>query len=201
MAKRTCEASRALSITFLKEYGYFDWDLMNGTATWTSSWSEDKSSIGIESRVRGDFPHLRLHYVHTSYDGETTNLDYQVRITSTPCYFGGKRYWFICPLIRNGVPCQRQVGVIYGAGMYYGCRYCYDLAYQSQQENHSGMWYVMGKVLSNDLYDKEAEMRVKYWHGRPTKRYARLLRKANRTPSTGELMAAEMAFNKLLLKR
>ena len=195
MAKDTCESSRALSIRSLKKYGYLN-GYRSGTMTWTSGWSGDKSSIGIESHFYGSDPHFRLHYTQTSFDGEKTDLDYHVRVTSTPCYFGGVRYWFICPLIRNGVPCQRRVGVLYGAGKYYGCRKCHGLAYQSQQETHSGMWHVFGQCLFNDLDEKVAALRVKYWHGRPTKRYSRLLRKSDRLPSMDMLDAATKALQR-----
>lgn len=190
MAKDTCETSRGMSIGFLKKHGYLDGGYRSGTMTWTHGWSGNKSSIGIVGCVYGDDPHFRLHYTHTGFDGVKTDLDYRVEVVSTPCYFGGKRYWFICPLIRNGVACRRRVGVLYGACKYYGCRRCHDLAYQSQQETHSGMWHVLGKSLFSDLDEKEAAMRVKYWRGRPTKRYQRLLRKMDSLPSMDALTAA-----------
>jgi hypothetical protein len=52
------------------------------------------------------------------------------------------------------------------------------------------MWHVLGKSLFSDLDEKEATMRVKYWHGRPTKRYQRLLRKMDNLPSMDALTAA-----------
>jgi hypothetical protein len=196
MAKNTCETSLALSIGFLKKYGYLnDW-YKNGTCTWTHGWSESKSSIGITACVYGDDPYITLRYTHTSRDGEKSDLNYQVRVTDTPCFFGGKRYWFICPLVKDGVPCQRRVGVLYCAGKYYGCRQCYDLAYHSQQETHSGMWHVFGKCLFNDFDEKEAALRIKYWRGRPTKRYSRLLRKMGRRPSLDALEAATDALTR-----
>lgn len=194
MAKDTCETSRALGITFLKQHGYLDGCYRSGTMTWTHGWSGNKSSIGIIGCVYGDDPHFRLHYTHTSFDGEKTDLDYRVEVVSTPCYFGGTRYWFICPLIRNGIACRRRVGVLYGAGKYYGCRRCHDLAYQSQQETHSGWRGVLGKSLFSNYDEKEAAMRVKYWHGRPTKRYARLLRKSDRLPSVDALAMVQNAL-------
>ncbi len=190
MAKDNCETSRALHISFLKKHGYLNGHHQSGTSTWTHGWSGNKSSIGVISSVYGYDPHFRLHYTHTSFDGVKTDLDYRVEVVSTPCYFGGKRYWFICPLIKSGIPCRRRVGVLYSAGKYYGCRRCCDLAYQSQQENHSGMWHILGKCLFNGLDEKEAALRVKYWHGRPTKRYRRLLRKMDGLPSTNMLEAA-----------
>jgi hypothetical protein len=190
----TCETSRALSIRFLKKLGYLSNYYRSGTVTWTQGCSGYKSSIGITAFMRSDDQHFCLKYTHTSYGGVKTELNYRVEIVSTPCHFGGKRYWFICPLVRGGVPCRRRVGVLYGAGKYYGCRRCHDLAYQSQQETHSGMWSFLSKYVFNDLEEKEAALRVKYWRGRPTKRYRRLLRKMKHTPSEDMLAAALSAI-------
>lgn len=193
MSKNTCETSCGMSISFLKKHGYLDGGCRSGTMTWTHGWPGNKSNIGIVGCVYGDDPHFRLYYTHTSFDGEKTDLNYQVAVASTPCYFGGKRYWFICPLSRNGIACRKRVGVLYRVGKYYGCRHCHDLAYQSQQKTHSGIWNLMGKVLFNDLDEKEAAIRVKYWHGKPTKRYQRLLRNINRLPNPDSLAAAMSA--------
>jgi hypothetical protein len=47
------------------------------------------------------------------------------------------RWWFVCPLVVNGRPCNRRVGKLYlpGASRYFGCRHCYDLTYTSCQEH------------------------------------------------------------------
>lgn len=195
MAKSICESSLALSICSLKRLGYLD-GYRCGTVSWTRGWSGDKCSIGIYGFVYGDDPYLRLRYSTTGFDGVKNELDYRVDVVSTPCHFGGKRYWLVCPLSMDGVLCRRRVGVIYGAGKYYGCRRCYDLAYKSQQETRSGIWGVLGRGLFNDLDEKEAALRVKYWHGRPTKRYARLLRKMDRAPDPRDVLNAANALNK-----
>lgn len=187
MAKNTCETSRGMSISFLKKNGYLSGSDKSGTITWTHGWSGSKSSIGIVGCVYGYDPHFRLHYTHTDFYGVKTNLDYNIEVVSTPCYFGGKRYWLICPLIRNGISCRKRIGVIYGAGKYYGCRRCHELAYQSQQETHSGIWHALGKSVFSDLDDRVSAMRVKYWRGRPTKRYLRLLQKMDNLPDLDAL--------------
>jgi hypothetical protein len=83
-----------MSVGFLKKHGYLAGGYSSGTMTWTHGWSGNKSSIGIVGCVYGDDPHFRLHYTHTGFDGVKTDLDYKVEVVSTPCYFGGKRYWW-----------------------------------------------------------------------------------------------------------
>ena len=47
------------------------------------------------------------------------------------CTFGGERPWFVCP----GAGCDRRVAVLYGPGKHFLCRHCYDLVYESQQDD------------------------------------------------------------------
>ena len=199
MAKDTCEGSRALRTSFLKKYGYFNDDYHSGRVIWTNSWGEE-NSIGVESHPFDTFPFIRLHYTRTLFDGEKEPMDYRVQLETTKPFLGGTRYWFICPLIRNDIPCERRVAVLYGAGKYYGCRHCYDLAYQSQQETHTGALATLGKIIFGGISDKEEKIRVKYWRGQPTKRYARLIRKMEKQPPIEAVMAAETALLSRLRK-
>ncbi len=63
---------------------------------------------------------------------------YEVQLTTTPQRFGGVRWWFLCPLLVFGRPCDRRVGKLYlpGDGRYFGCRQCHELTYTSCQESH-----------------------------------------------------------------
>ncbi len=56
-------------------------------------------------------------------------MNYPVRITWTPCTFGGRRAWWQCPV--SG--CGRRVAVLYG-GTLFACRHCQGLAYRCQRE-------------------------------------------------------------------
>lgn len=57
-------------------------------------------------------------------------LDYPIQLQTTPCRYGGARYWFTCP----AVGCGRRVAILYLGDKYFACRHCYQLAYQSQRE-------------------------------------------------------------------
>jgi hypothetical protein len=62
---------------------------------------------------------------------------YPVRLTATFPRFGGRRWWFVCPLVVNGRACNRRVGKLYlpPRGRYFGCRHCHRLTYRSAQEH------------------------------------------------------------------
>jgi hypothetical protein len=109
--------------------GYF------GTLRWYIGERETRS-LGF--RVVGvNMPNtIWLDYTITRWGGEKVELDYPIRLTSTPLPWGGVRHWFVCPLSLNGIACNRRVGCLYlpPGENYFGCRHCYDLTYRSSQE-------------------------------------------------------------------
>ena len=127
--------------------------------------------------TNSDSPSVRFVYTQTNPEGEKTELDYRVWLHAVSCRFGGRRFYFVCPLVRNNVPCSRKVSVMYLDGKWFGCRKCHNLAYGSQQEPRSRALGTVTKYWIRGLrLEKKAErMRVKFWRGRPTKRYLRLL--------------------------
>lgn len=97
---------------------YLDWQwLRNG---------EKVAAIGVKVETG----QLRLIYSYRRNCDEWESLDYPVRLQTTPCNYGGERYWFTCPA--DG--CGRRVAVLFLGGKYFACRYCYQLAYRSQRE-------------------------------------------------------------------
>ena len=67
--------------------------------------------------------------------GATTSVVSTVRVTATPCHYGGHRYWFRCPGVAadTGAPCQRRVAKLYLSAHGFFCRQCLGLAYRSQR--------------------------------------------------------------------
>jgi hypothetical protein len=104
-----------------------------------NSQGETTSSFGYW--VKGDsngILYLEMAYSITDRQTkESENFDYRIDLTTTPCHFGGKRYWLICPLVKNNRPCLRRVGKLYlpPNGKYFGCRHCYNLTYKCQKEH------------------------------------------------------------------
>jgi len=145
--------------------------------TWTRRLSGRESSIGIVVDTQDLY--AKVNYTITDRNtGEKTDFDYRIPLTTTPCHFGGVRYWFICPLSRNGVDCGRWVGTLYlaGGGKYFGCRNCYDLSYESRNETRSGMFGAYGGVLRTERQIEELLGQIKRWtwRGRPTRKVRRL---------------------------
>ena len=51
-------------------------------------------------------------------------LGTEIEITSTPCHFGGRRYWFVCPI------CRRRCAILYP----FICRICAKGRYRVELE-------------------------------------------------------------------
>jgi len=86
-------------------------------------------------------PILTLKY-EVDQEGKRKRIREPVPLQATQPYFGGDRWWFTCPLVVDGQPCQRRVGKLYipPGGTYFGCRHCHDLTYRSCQESHKRDW-------------------------------------------------------------
>jgi hypothetical protein len=125
-----------------------------------------------------DEPFVRLNYAITDSQGNSMPYDNEISLITTPCNLGGVRYWFICPLSRNGLYCGRRTGTLYLAsgGSYFGCRYCYDLSYESRNESRLGRPGGIGYSLVIDRKIGELSSQIKRWtwRGKPTKKARKL---------------------------
>lgn len=175
MAKQEAEWSNKLSIFWLKKHGYLDGGYRRGSIKWVYGLSGNESSIGftITTKSQNEEDHIRLQYTHTDkWSGKKESLDYKVQLTTTPCNYGGMRYWFICPLSKNERYCDRRVGVIYGIGKWFGCRHCGDICYATQLKGGKFRGY---SVSLPDIIKAEKEIKRKYYNGRMTRKYKKLI--------------------------
>jgi hypothetical protein len=69
---------------------------------------------------------------------ESRDMTMHVLLTASPTQFGGRRWWFRCPLFLRNRPCHRRVGKLYmpPGSPYFGCRKCLGLTYRSCQQAH-----------------------------------------------------------------
>lgn len=75
-------------------------------------------------------------YLVIDYSRDGLKLSERIRLTETPCHFGGSRSWLVCP------NCGRRVGKVYlPTNLYSGgqrvqswlCRHCYKLSYEQRR--------------------------------------------------------------------
>ena len=112
---------------------------------------------------------LRLYYSVTKRDGQRDDYDYYVRLDTTPCYFGGKRWWFLCP----NTTCGRRCRILYLApgSPYFACRVCHNLTYRSQQEGQNKWDRVMRYLL------RYPELQRRFYRTRSPRKQASLFKK------------------------
>ena len=106
----------------------------SGSVRWT--WTNgSKSSIGYTVGWIIAQPRLTLKYRWN----DEADVQIPILLQQMPMRFGGERWFYTCPLIVSGVPCNRRVCKLYLApgSRYFGCRHCHALAYRSSQEAHS----------------------------------------------------------------
>jgi len=84
-------------------------------------------SNGLLATMAADTDHLLITYRFKFAEGER-EVQSRIRLTQTPCQFGGARSWFACPR------CSRRVAILYLWG-YPACRTCCRMGYPSQSED------------------------------------------------------------------
>jgi len=142
------EDCRRLPFRVFKKNLFIGW---RGQVTWSRN-GEVFSTIGYWVNGAGESPSsLRLIYTITRVNGEKQDVDYPIRLTTTPLPWGGLRYWFICPCLG----CGRRVSVLYLASGqdYFLCRHCNRLSYRSRQEGYQDRAFYKNMAgLMQDLY-------------------------------------------------
>ena len=159
-----------LDVFWLNRHGYFC-GIKSGGIKWTNNWGRE-AGVGFTVDVLYS-SHIKFSYTHT--DGQTrdkTEMEYKADLTSTPCHYGGKRWWFKCPLVINGKYCGRRVGKLYLGGKYFGCRHCYNLTYDSRNLSISNAWWPSARalILDNQMSKLYPKIGRHYYAGKPTRK-------------------------------
>lgn len=102
-----------------------------GTWAWYAdeTLKEKLASIGYDIDTESENKYVRLFY-----NWGTEKVDYQVQLITTRPYFGGVRWWFVCP----GIGCKKKVRKLYLSpnSKYFLCRTCQNLTYNSCRDSH-----------------------------------------------------------------
>ncbi len=180
---RLADESKSLNIFWLKKAGYLSGSSI-GTITWKLGHQEIVSCV-IAIHVFPPDRFIRLTFkVEQPSSKKDQTTDYKIKITTTPCYFGGVRYWFVCPLIHDGIACNRRVAILYlpSGASYFGCRHCYNLTYKTQQRHGCRLYSTFSKYF--DLCDKTKDLQEqvgnRLWYAGEMTRKAKRLMKLRR---------------------
>ncbi len=77
------------------------------------------------------------------FPGGKVVVNQLAKIEPTYCFYGGARWWFICPMINNGKACNRRSAIFYfppGGRPEFGCRHCHELRYPDAGKSSGLVW-------------------------------------------------------------
>ncbi len=163
-----------IDISKLNQWKYLNPEQIKSvTLTWSRNGNKS-GSISMLINTLSKPPYIELDY---KYNDEPRK--YKVKIVSIPSNLGkGIIWYFLCP--QTNKRCRK----LYSIGGYFLHREAFNgCMYESQ--THSKNWRQMGKVFgsyfeSDKCYDEIYSKHFKkYYNGKPTKRYLKLMQKIN----------------------
>lgn len=124
------ENGLVLSLSALRREGLLRPGRSSGGLTWSMAYSGlEVGSISYERWIGEEDGTFRLIYSRTGA-GEKSRSDYVIRLEATPQPFGGRRWWFVCPV--TGARCAKLY-LIGGATRFASRRAYHRIAYRSQR--------------------------------------------------------------------
>ena len=163
--KPTAEESCDITIFKLKKWGMLSSGQTTGKTSWTSSMTGKITTLLLLVDVT-DEPFVIFMYTLTDRDGNETKYDQTVPLETTPCNFGGERYWFLCPV------CYSRVGALFliPGDVNFACRHCNNITYLSRNRCNAGAF----GHTSRQIDKLRSEIKRWTWRGRPTRKVRRL---------------------------
>ena len=142
-ARRLCANAHILDLTRLRRSGLFadppgkTWTSLFGYPPFTES-SIVYFLLANESGPVG----VGLADYQPGSDFTKMVRAYGVPLSSTPCYFGGHRFWFLCPLNLGGGTCLRRCRILYRppGAIHFGCRDCHRLTYECNKRHRQAFY-------------------------------------------------------------
>ncbi|MBY0405892.1 MAG: hypothetical protein K2X66_18460 [Cyanobacteria bacterium] len=130
---KTVDECRIISANRLVSLGVIGNGSQQGRLTWKSGAVIEYSVI--ETKFRFWIMELRYRLQGMNDDNP---IILKLLLQTTSPNFGGVRWWMTCPLMKGNKPCRKRVEKLYRpfGKLFFGCRTCYKLTYQSCQESH-----------------------------------------------------------------
>jgi hypothetical protein len=190
----TVEQTRSLSIqSFVKNGSLSKNTLKSSKITW-SRHGKEIANINALINTLGDNSYVML-YFKSRWKGESdwTDIKQTFQLTNTPCKFGGKKWFFLCSFNN----CNKRVRSLYTNGLYFSCRHCARLSYDSCNKTNAyryGYFKILGKHW--DAQEYLSTLKRTTYKGKATRKYKKYL-KMN-WMSEHEVDKAEMEMDRLL---
>jgi len=111
-----------VDIRFVRKQGWL-YDGRFGLLSWNC---RGETTGTVAYRISGNT--FSLDYKVRETGGEWELVKLPVALTSIPCRYGGRRYYFLCP--NQG--CGRRCELLYSVGKYFVCRKCTGYIFATQ---------------------------------------------------------------------
>jgi hypothetical protein len=149
----------------------------SGAAAWMHYRQDGEHLLTVRIEARPGHGCLRLRHPSRGLE-HTEDMDYAVGLTSTAVGFGGRRWWFACPL--SG----RRCAVLYlpRGGRRFGSAKGYGLAYGvTRMEEHDRLWRRMARIAQRLGDEPDPEIPPRKPKGMRAATHERLLEDWHRT--------------------
>lgn len=128
--EKTTDYNVRLDVRQLVRNGDFTYGSM--VPVWSESMGQGARFIVFANfREGADWVTLLADYRQGFGLGGWSGEEVIVHLTYTPCHYGGRRIWFVCP------GCEQRAAILHFAGHGWQCRKCLNLAYPTQCESPS----------------------------------------------------------------
>jgi hypothetical protein len=112
-----------------------------GSSAWSSSGLLNNQKFEIKQKE------VKIH---------TESGNFYIRLESSNCNYGGKRWWFRCP----GKDCTKRTAHLYKYQQFFVCRHCLNLSYKTRQLNYRDRMFeksvkIAAKVGAQDFDEME----------------------------------------------
>ena len=164
--------AQSISISDLRKWGYLEPNCWKSSSIRWSRCERTTGSINIWVDMQVSKPFLQLSYTYQKEE----DINYKVPLVSLPSNLGkGKVWYFLCPATHKR--CRK----LYRFGKYFLHREAFNAMYEKQTYSaHNRALCQMADIAfgSDKLYDELYSKNFKkYYAGKPTKRYIRLMKK------------------------
>lgn len=149
-----------------------------GNINWYRVYGEERTPngvVGYTLKYLAGLPvKITLDYVMTE---DNIKRNYPIRLVSMPCNYGGKRWFFTCPIQSNGKYCGRRVAKLYLYSTYFCCRHCLNLTYSVNNESKKYREFssLLGTLHTEKIQERLNKTNRYYYAGKPTKNYQKVM--------------------------
>jgi hypothetical protein len=193
-SRLTCEQCNALSISTLWRAGLFRFPQGH---IFTLDWVDPRTRQRVEAtatlsrRSHNEW----LLTISRPQSAPLPVLSSVIPIIRIPCNFGGWRYLFLCPQVREGrLICRRRAAKLFRppGQATFGCRRCFNLTYRSVQQHDQRV-----DNLANDLDRLRCALTCGNLKLLPlgVKAYRKLKERLNRSPQSEQRTLSRLAKN------